>query len=61
MRGLDDSVNYTTPVYEGFENQEDYHYRPQPDEPEDDDMEEVDDFEPVPETDDFVPVPEEEP
>ena len=60
LRGLDDSVNYTTPVYEGFENQEDYHYRPQPDEPEDDDMEEVDDFEPVPETDDFVPVPEEE-
>lgn len=63
LRGLDDSVYYTAPVYEYTDEDTEYRPQTQSEEPEETVEEEPleDDFEPVPETDDFEPVPEEEP
>lgn len=60
LRGLGDSVYYTSPSYD-----EDYssptYQQTKPAEEDDLDEPEVDDFEQVPEVDDFEPVPEEQP
>ena len=60
LRGLGDSVYYTSPMYEEDYSEPGYRSAPQT---EDEVLEEseVDDFEPVPEVDDFEPVPEEQP
>ena len=60
LRGLGDSVYYTSPSYDDDYSSPTYH-QTKPAEEDDLDEPEVDDFEQVPEVDDFEPVPEEQP
>ena len=60
LRGLGDSVYYTSPSYDDDYSSPTYQ-QTKPAEEDDLDEPEVDDFEQVPEVDDFEPVPEEQP
>ena len=60
LRGLGDSVYYTSPSYDDDYSSPTYQ-QTKPAEVDDLDEPEVDDFEQVPEVDDFEPVPEEQP